>query len=399
MKIALLHYTFGPVVGGVETILTEHARLFAAQGHEVTVICGEGGDGVKLIPEIGRIHPLVLAAQEELDSGGPGEKFSELKQRLITLLAHEFGDRDIVFLHNVLTMPFNLALTAALWDLAERGSRPRFVAWIHDLAAVNPDYSFPHIGREPWSLLTRAHPPVEYAAVSAHRRKQFTALTGALSESCRVIPNGIGPIAQLDLTENVARLVRDRRLLEKEIVLLHPARILKRKNIELGMRVTAELKMAGKSCCCMVTGAPDRHNADAAAYHDSLMKMRAQLGIADEFLFLHDLFAVTNRDLMGLYRVADALFFPSKQEGFGLPILEGSLHRVPIFCADIEPMKSPGRQHITFFSPDIAPGALAGTILKQLGASPAIQARKALVRDYAWERIDREYLAPLLAGK
>jgi glycosyltransferase involved in cell wall biosynthesis len=401
MKIALLHYTYSPVVGGVETILEQHAGLFAAHGHEVVVFCGEGVSAnpaitVTVIPEMLRDHPLVKAAQEELDAGAPGVNFAELKKRLVETLAPLVENAGIVFLHNVVAMHFHLALTAALWELAERLHGVRFVAWIHDLAAINPDYPFPHLDREPWSLLTRHHPAVEYVAVSSHRKKQFAALTGASSESCRVIPNGIDPIAHLDLPAHVAEFVNERAILEKEIVLLHPTRILKRKNIELGMRVVAEMKMAGKNCCCIVTGAPDSHNPDAMKYHESLLKLRADLGIADEFIFLNALFAVTNRDVIGLYRVADALFFPSKQEGFGLPILEGALHRIPIFCADIEPMKSLAHHNLTFFSPEIAPGALAGTIRKQISASPAIQAAKAVVRDYSWKSIYPRHLEPLL---
>ena len=404
MKIALLHYTFAPVVGGVETILEQHAGLFAADGHEVTVLCGEGAASnpaveVVPVPEMRRDHPLAMAAQGELDAGAQGAAFAELKDRLAETLVAHFENMDIVFLHNVLTMHFNLALTAALWELADRSRGARFVAWIHDLAACNPDYPFPHIDRGPWNLLARHHPRVEYAAVSMHRKKQFAALTGAASESCRVVPNGIDPVAQLDLTENVAKLVTERGVLEKDVVLLHPARILKRKNIELGMRVAAELKTAGKSCCCMVTGAPDRHNPDAARYHESLLRLRAETGLAEEFVFLHELFTVTNRDLIGLYRVADALFFPSKQEGFGIPILEGGLHRIPIFCADIEPMKLPEHHHITYFSPEIAPGALASTILKQIAASPASQARKAVVREYSWKRVYPRHLEPLLKNQ
>ncbi len=211
-----------------------------------------------------------------------------------------------------------------------------------------------------------------------------------------MVPNGIDPVAHLDLTENIAKFIYDRAILEKEIVLLHPARILKRKNIELGMRVVAELKATGKSCCCIVTGAPDPHNPDVVKYHDSLLQLRAELGVTDEFVFLDELFTVTNRDLIALYRVADALFFPSKQEGFGLPILEGALHRIPIFCADIEPMKSLAHHNVTFFSPETDPGALAGTIHKIISTSPAIQAAKAAVRDYSWKSVYPRHLEPLL---
>ena len=42
MRIALIHYSCLPVIGGVEFILAAHARLFADHGHEVTVICRGG---------------------------------------------------------------------------------------------------------------------------------------------------------------------------------------------------------------------------------------------------------------------------------------------------------------------------------------------------------------------
>lgn len=104
--------------------------------------------------------------------------------------------QDVVFLHNVTTMPFDRVLTAALARAAERLAGVRFVAWIHDLAAGNPDYEIAANDE----LLARAHPRYEYVAVSELRRRQWEALTGARS---RVIPNGVDPSRVLGLTERV----------------------------------------------------------------------------------------------------------------------------------------------------------------------------------------------------
>ena len=42
MKIAILHYSAPPVIGGVESVLAHHAKLMVSAGHEVQVIAGIG---------------------------------------------------------------------------------------------------------------------------------------------------------------------------------------------------------------------------------------------------------------------------------------------------------------------------------------------------------------------
>lgn len=369
MKVALVHYSYAPVIGGVETVLAAHARLFAEHGHEVTVICrrGEGDD-----PRI-RMERL-------------GEKVDA------AALEGWLAGQDVVFLHNVTTMPFDRALTAALARAAERLAGVRFVVWIHDLAAGNPDYAIAASDE----LLARAHPRYEYVAVSELRRRQWEALTGARS---RVIPNGVDPARALGLTERVAELAAQHGLLDREIVLLHPARLLRRKNVELGLAVTAALKAAGQSCAYLVTGPPDPHNAASQEYAKELRTLRARLGLENDALFLHEDAPVDMRDLASLYALAEALFFPSRQEGFGLPVLEAALHRLPVFCAAIEPLDTLLARGATTFALDADPAQLARGIVEKLSADAAWQARRQMLRDYAWPAVYRNYLAPLLASR
>ena len=368
LKIALVHYSYAPVIGGVETVLAAHARVFAEHGHEVTVICrrGESDDPRVRLERLG----------EKVDAVG---------------LEGWLAGQDVVFLHNVTTMPFDRALTAALARAAERLVGVRFVAWIHDLAAGNPDYEIA-VNDE---LLARAHPRYEYVAVSELRRRQWEALTGARS---RVIPNGVDPARVLGLTKRVGELAAQHGLLEREIVLLHPTRLLRRKNVELGLEVTAALTAAGKSCAYLVTGPPDPHNAASQGYAAELRALRARLGLEKDALFLHEDAPVEERDLASLYALADALFFPSRQEGFGLPILEAALHRRPIFCAAIEPLDALLARGVTLFALDADPAQIAREIVARLGATDSWQARDQVRQEYAWPAVYRNYLAPLLAS-
>ena len=419
MNIALLHYSYAPVIGGVELILEQHACLFADHGHRVTVICGAGqseDSRVELlcIPELVASHPLTREAQRELDGGVPGAKCSELTARFVEKLGEGLKNVDILFIHNILTMPFNLCCTSALWELAGRSQAAetaasttsratRFVGWIHDVAAANPDYHFPHLDRLPWKLLVVAHPGFEYVAVSEHRRRAFEAVTG--ESRCEVIPNGVNPCELLELTAPVAELVKKENLFGQELVLLHPVRILKRKNIELGIRTAGALAARGCSCRYLVTGAPDPHNPASLAYAEFLQGVRAELG-AEGVIFVNELFHVTRRDLASLYRIADVLFFPSRQEGFGIPLLEAAVCGLPILCADVEPMKSlwrragsGGKPGVMFFDPDIDPRALAEVLIDFCRESPTIRNRKFAIREHSWENIYANYLQPLLARR
>ena len=375
MKIALIHYTYAPVIGGVEIVMEEQARLFTEHGHEVTVICDQGRSAdarirVELLPD--------------------ADTSAELARTLEPILAA----LDVVIIHNVATMPFHLVLTEALWQIAERLTQVRFIAWIHDIVACNPDYKLPPLTEWPWIALARAHPRYRYIAVSKLRRVQFLELTKG---ECKVIPNGLNPVRLLGLTEPIADLAREYGLAEREIVLLHPTRLLKRKNIELGLLVTAALKAVGRSCAYIVTGAPDAHNEASRRYAEELQALRRRLDLEDDALFLHEDMPIQGADLASLFMLADAVFFPSRQEGFGLPVLEAALHRLPVFCSAIEPLDGLLKHGVTLFSLDADPAQIALMIATRLGTSEAWQARNQVRSTYSWSAIYRNFLAPLLA--
>ncbi len=370
MRITLVHYSFLPVIGGVEIVVAEHARLFADRGHEVTLL---GRRGASEDPRI-RFRELPGGAE-------PGQE---------NALREAVRDQDLVIVHNVLTMPFEPVWTAILWQLADELDGPRFVAWIHDLAVGNPDYPGPLP-----PVLGQAHRRMRYVAISAHRKAQFEAMTGG---TCALIPNGLHP-GELDLSPSVGALAENSGFFAEGWALLHPARLLRRKNIELSLRVTAALREAGHTVFLLLTAPPDPHNPGSEDYARELRNLRSDLNLDAHALFLHDHFPLASGDLRSLYRIADALFFPSHQEGFGLPLLEAALHGKPVFCPGIEPLKTLGATTAHFFSLEASPEQIAAQIAEVLQGSREIHARKSVLRDYAWAGIYEKFLAPLLLKK
>ena len=364
MHIALVHYAYPPVIGGVERILEEHARLLTSRGHHVTVLCQRGGDEG---PSLTRL-PLEDSAEVQA---------SALRAGLAGV--------DVVFVHNVMTMPFHAGLALGLETVAAERPATRFVAWIHDVAAANPDLS----PAPTWA--GRAHPRFEYVAVSELRRRQWREVSGREST---VIPNGVDPARVLGLPESVAAFAESHALLDGRILLLHPTRLLRRKNVELSLGVVAELNRSRHPATLLITGAADPHNSASAGYAARLATQRPLLGADAHFLAEH--FPIGDAELAGLYRLADALLFPSRQEGFGLPVLEAALHRLPVFCSDIEPIASlPGAAEYRY-SPDTEAAPVATTIAAALAGDPRRESRRQVLTTYAWPAIYRHHLEPFL---
>ena len=403
MKVALVHYAYAPVVGGVERVMEEHARLFAAHGHEVTVLC-QRGESADL-----RVRAVHLPAEN-----------------CASTLRPVLAASDVVFIHNVATMPFDMALTNALAQLADELPAVRFIAWVHDIAACNPD-----LAPVP-ELLRRAHPRYRYIAVSELRARQFRELTGA---NCVIIPNGLDPARVLGLPANVARFADEFSLLDGRIVLFHPTRLLRRKNVEASLAVIAAMKsqsrtavpavvvgqasrlsrvtplarsIFGRRDAChtptggtpvpllLITGAEDPHNPASRDYAAWLRAERARLGIEREAIFVGEHIEIADAELAALYTIADALIFPSRSEGFGLPMLEAALHRLPVFAADIEPLRAIAPAGAAFFDLAASPAAIAAQIISHLSANSAHIARKAVCSQASWRVIYNRHIAPLL---
>ena len=96
------------------------------------------------------------------------------------------------------------------------------------------------------------------------------------------------------------------------------------------------------------------------------------------------------------YRVADGLFFPSREEGFGIPLIEAAFSHLPAFCADIIPLRELGLADATFFSPDENPVKIAKMISEYFQASATARLSMRVRSSFRWEVIYHQHIAPML---
>ena len=403
-RVALLHYSAPPIVGGVESVLGHHARRMAEGGHQVQIIAGRGQQTDPRIPFVqiplaDSRHPTILDLKSELDGGHVPPEFSEVVDSLSANLSEVLDETHVLIAHNVCSLNKNLALTAAIRNLASRNNL-QIILWHHDLAWTTPRYRAELHEGYPWDLLRQAWPGVRQVTISKMRQRELADLFQIDKDEIEIIPNGVDVPGFHKLETQTREYVKQLGLLRASPLLLLPVRITPRKNIELALRVCAFLSGRFPELKLVVTGPLGPHNPANIKYFEKLIALRRELGLTGSVVFLAEQTAeyISDEVVSDFYHLADALFLPSREEGFGIPILEAGLANLPIFCSDIPPLRSLGGSYATYFSPDDDPKKIADIVANQLSSNAVFRLRTSVRGQYTWEGIYARHIAPLLVG-
>jgi len=407
-KIAIVHYTYPPVVGGVETVIQAHAKILTKNGHKVKIITGEGNGEdeieVKVIPEIRSLALVDKNLDREIKEGKLSEGFNRLKENIFLKIEKELRDIDVCIIHNVMTMHFNLPFTCALKDLIEKFSpKIKFYLWCHDSTFLNSAYEndIPESDKYPWKILSEFNPRVNYVAISKLRQRELASIFSVEPELIQVIPVGIDLKSFLDISNSIWEFAWDKGIFEAELVMFFPSRILKRKNYEFGIKVVKEINKKGKKCKFIITAPPDPHNPEAIYYFRHLHELCRHLNLERDVIFLSDWkdtysLKLNCKEIRDLYSICDALFITSSQEGFGIPLLEAGAKRIPIICTNIEPLPEVVKDYALKIDPEESPSRVASKILNYIGNLPTFYMQKRVIMHYSWESIYKNYLSKLV---
>ncbi|GAB4363304.1 MAG: hypothetical protein Kow0042_01070 [Calditrichia bacterium] len=402
-SIAILHYSCPPVVGGVEEIVRQQASLFHRKYHPVKILAGMGEHFTEEY-EI-EINPLLSSRNKEItllqkDVSANFAALKRISEQIRIYLSHSLASFDVVIAHNVLTMPYNLPLTLALHALADEG-RKKIISWNHD----SPYFYSPvkkELVDDAWKILEKYNPNISYITISESRRQEFQQLYG-IQNTISVIQNGIDPIRFLRLARNSVQLIQQENLFNCELLMMQPSRLHPRKNIELSIRILKAMHDAGVKAKLLLTGAFDPHEKKTLAYYHKLRYLADELQISDHLIIVSEYQSRLGEKLSAdrvimrdLYMISDILLLPSKQEGFGIPLLEAGMIRLPIACADIPPFRHIGRDNVLYFSLKDSPQHISGAILKFLNEQQPHRFFKRVIQEYTWDNIYETQLRPLL---
>jgi len=134
-------------------------------------------------------------------------------------------------------------------------------------------------------------------------------------------------------------------------------------------------------------------------FTSELLALRENLGLNDSVEFPG---WIPNKDLHHLYARACAFVYPSRFEGFGLPVLEAMAAGVPTACSSIEPLSGIAADAALQFDPD-DPGAIAAA-MERLVSDAGLRTRLAnagprRASQFTWRATAERTLQALIQAK
>lgn len=150
------------------------------------------------------------------------------------------------------------------------------------------------------------------------------------------------------------------------------------KNFRFILRCLGGAGCSEFSCYDLVVVGPEKPTPRELSEYASLMPLDR----------LHFLTGCSDDRLSGLYRRCSALVFPSRYEGFGLPLVEALSVGAPVVCSTAKAVQEVGGDAVCFFDPD-SPEEFRSALRCALNAgrgADAVQRRTERAGLYSWDR-------------
>jgi len=316
--------------GGPETYLRELVRALAGEYPGLRLLVLTTGSGQRALAADGFGELAELRAL-------PAEEYRRLRR--------QFAEQLLVQVHARRSGASLLHSLASTGPIRTPGLASTVT--LHDVTFMHT----PTFGRvTTWGMTQvvrrAARDADSLIAVSAAARDEICATLGIDPSRFTVVPHGVGPVPRAEPAPEAE--LRERLRLETGRLVVCVAAVRPHKNQELLVRALGELP---DDVVLVLAG---RHEP----YADRLRALAAELGVADRLRLAGYL---PDAELERLWALAGCAAFPTRAEGFGLPVLEAMARGVPVACSDIPVLHEVGADVPEYFDPS-DPGAAAAAI-------------------------------------
>lgn len=373
-RIALIHYSYPPVVGGVESVVSTQAELLCKHGFVTSLLCGDGKTNNPLlafhiIPELkslSNFNPELakqIYTQKQFSSD-----FFTLVDKIHQKIEPILNDVDVIIAHNIFSLAFNPAIGYALLKYKKNHPHIKLIAWTHDFELkdidgirskkefTNPDLS---------SFIYQQNESIHYVAISSFlKQNTFINMLSFKEADVAVIPNGINIEQFMSFSPSSLPVIHKYSLLERSPLLILPSKILKHKNIHLCLQVVKQLKEKGNNPFLIITAKYIPHNlANSKIYYETVVRTIQELKLQDNVLILPDeMEGITIQNLKDFYAISDIVILLSSYENFGLPLIEAALMKTPILCSSLEVFRQIAQEYAIYAEIHTPPELIADQI-------------------------------------
>ena len=217
------------------------------------------------------------------------------------------------------------------------------VVTIHDLIFLSHPHCYHFIDRKIYDFkFRRACVNADrIIAVSHYTKRQIVERYGVAADKIDVVYQGCDPVFAVPVPQSRLIDVARRHALPEQF-LLYVGSIEERKNLLLAVEAVARLAARGERVHLVAVGR-------RTSYLDKIERRVAEEGIEDLFHVYH---GVGYTDLPSFYRLASAFVYPSRVEGFGIPLLEAITAGVPAIGCTGSCLEEAGGPSSLYVSPD-----------------------------------------------
>jgi len=347
MRIAFVHYNFG--YDGVSRVVQNNIRyiLEAHPEHQITLV----GSKVDIVhPRVNELRILGLGDHH------PHKTYADLEKKATALskrLKRKLSSFDRVIVENaticlypVQTYAYKMFAESRPTDVTYRPHDPveeKLKLLQHMLELTDGNYQ---------SVVYAQL--IKYLAISNRSLAEIRQATAAAPIDIQLLPNSVVPeefkidnLAEVDAFRK--RLIDDGLVRKGEHILLSPGRIIKRKNIEEAMLMTAARSVVYDQPHVLLVTMKELRYKEDRDYLARLEKIAKALakdfkvrfvlgGINTKYDFLGNIDRETKPEfeLKHMYAAADTVITTSTYEGFGYSFIEPFLTETPVIGRQLD---------------------------------------------------------------
>lgn len=257
------------------------------------------------------------------------------------------------------------------------------VVTIHDLIFLSYPALYPAIDRKIYTakIANACKNANQIIAISEQTKRDIIDYLKIEEQKISVVYQGCHPVFYKTVTEKNKNLLREKWNLPSQFI-LNVGTIEERKNLLLILQALLKLPEEIK---LIVVGKRTK-------YAEKTDDFIAENKLADRVIFLKD---ITQEELPALYQSALAFVYPSRFEGFGIPVLEALNSGVPVIAATGSSLEEAGGEHTIYINPDDA-DALAEAVLQVISNESLRKEMIAKGKEYASRFHEKEMAANLM---